>query len=348
MVRRVIQNHTRELKPTLPRPNPLPPIIQKQVVQIAKREHPPLPPIIQKRVVQTAKREKPKLPIFSSPNLSNQIRSFTQQPDKDYYLGFGGLGDALLLMAACWGNPRAKVVFFANQIPFINNFFDILGISVFLHSNIMGTKMANHIFDYMKKLPTFKESAHLADELNYNDWSNERKYISRIRSRVNWIQHFGKNETDKPVIVIGPSGSNKDIKRQRYLHNEEYRKLVNIYLDKDYKVYATGSMNDLHHFGLVDRDNYFWLNSDGIYDSKGIGKESNLKDMLRIINSAEHVFSMDTWLKTYTLLCGIPTTVIGTRWDGKYRKYGEDITDYIFLNRNIWPNLNLAEIETLL
>lgn len=343
MARRVIQNHTRELKPAPPRPNPLLPMpnpllptTQKQVVQTIKR------------VVQTAKREHPKVPTFSSIGLIEQIRTFTRQPDKDYYLGFGGLGDALLLMASCWTNPKAKVVFFANQVSFIRNFFDVLGISVYLHDNIMGTKMANHVYDYMKSLPAFRESAHLADGLNFNDWSNEQKYISRIRGKATWIQHFGKVETNKPTIIISPSGSHKDINRQRYLHVEEYKRLATIYLDKGYKVYGTGSMNDLHYFGIIDRDNFFWLHSDNIYDNKGQIKSSDLNNMLRIINSAEHVISMDTWLKTYTLLCDIPTTVIKTRWNNEYKIYGEDITDWIFLNAKIWPRLNLVKIEDLL
>ena len=84
-----------------------------------------------------------------------------------------------------------------------------------------------------------------------------------------------------------------------------------------------------------------------IYDGKGNTTHSNLKNMLRIINSAEHVISMDTWLKTYTLLCDIPTTVIKTRWNNEYKVYGEDITDRIFLNTKIWPRLNLVKIEDL-
>jgi hypothetical protein len=343
MARKIVQTNTRD-SPTAQsksavgqRPPTLPPQIIKRVVEQPQRIK-----------VQNIQRERPKVPVFSSPTLLSQIKTFTQYPDKNYYLGFGGLGDAILLMAVCWDNPKAKVVFFANQIPFIRSFFELLGISVYLHENIMGTKMAAHIFDYMRVLPTFKESAHLADGLNCDDWANEKKYIGRIRSQVPWIQHLGKTPSDKPVVIIAPSGSHKDIKRQRYLHNGEYDKLVNIYLDKGYSVYVVGSMNDLHHFKLINRDNFFWLHSERVYDGNGIGRESNLNNMLRIINSAEHVVSMDTWLKTYTLTCGIPTTVIETRWDGVYKRYGEDITDFIFLNRNIWPHLSLIKIEDLL
>jgi hypothetical protein len=348
MSKRVVQANTRANTRTVEQRQTISPqriVPQAPPQRIHLQNVPQAPP--QRIHLQNAQRERPKVPVFSSPTLISQIKSFTQYPDKHYYLGFGGLGDAILLMAVCWDNPKAKVVFFANHIPFIRTFFELLGISLYIHENIMGTKMAAHIFDYMKALPTFKQSAHLADGLDFNDWANESKYISRIKGKVNWIGHLGKQPSDKPVVIIAPSGSHKATNRQRYLHNGEYEWLVHRYLDKGYKVYVAGSMNDLHHFKLIDRPNFYWLNSDRIYDGKGIGKQSNLLNMLRIVNSAEHVVSMDTWLKTYTLICGIPTTVIKTRWDGIYKSYGEDITDYIFLNSNIWPHLTLIKWEEL-
>lgn len=315
MARKIIQNHTRESKSLIPN---------------IKRE------------------QLNRMPVFSSPNLLNQIKLFTQYPDKNYYLGFGGLGDAILLMAVCWNDPKAKVVFFANHIPFIRSFFEIFGLSVYLHDNIMGTKMASQIYDLMRVMPTFQSSAHLADGLDFNDWANEKKYAARINGSTPWIGYLGQEKFDKPVVIIAPSGSSKEIDRQRYLHHHEYQQLVDIYLNKGFRVYATGSMADLHHFKLINKDNFYWLNADKIYSGNGSVENSNLTKMLRIINSATQVISMDTWLKTYTLLCGIPTTVIKTRWNNRYRTYGEDVTDWIFLNYNIWPSIKIVKIEELL
>jgi hypothetical protein len=314
MARKIIQNHTRESK----------------------------------SLVTNIKREQLRLPVFSSPNLLNQIKAFTQHPDKNYYLGFGGLGDALLLMAVCWNDPNAKIVFFANQIPFIRSFFEIFGLSVYLHDNVMGTKMANQVYDLMKVMPNFKSSAHLADGLDFNDWANEKKYATRIKGSAPWIGYLGQEKFDMPVAIIAPSGSSKEIDRQRYLHHHEYQQLVDIYLNQGFRVYATGSMADLHHFKLINKRNFYWLSSNGIYRGDGVLESCSLTKMLRIINSATQVISMDTWLKTYTLLCGIPTTVIETRWNNKYKSYGEDVTDWIFLNYNIWPSIKIAKIETLL
>ena len=300
-----------------------------------------------KVLVQNKKRELPKIPSFSSTGLIEQIRVFTQPNQYNYYLGFGGMGDALLLLASCWDDPKARVIFFANQQPFIRNFFELFGMSLYLHDNIMGTAIAGHIYDIVTKLPNFKQSAHLVDGLNYGDWINENKYMTRIRHYVPWGINIGKIQSNKPVVIIGPSGSSKDVKRQRFLHHHEYRQLVNRYLDKGYSVYGTGSVSDLHMYGLIQKENSYWLTSDKIYSYKG-EINSDLRGMLKIINSAEIVISMDTWLKTYTLLCGIPTTVIETRWSNSYRPYGEDVTDWIFLNPKIWEHIQMEKIEKLL
>jgi hypothetical protein len=257
------------------------------------------------------------------------------------------MGDALLLLASCWDDPKAKVIFFANSQPFIRNFFELFGVNLFLHDNIMGTTIAGHIYDIIIKLPTFKQSAHLADGLNYGDWVNEVKYIPRIKSYVPWRDYLGVVKSDMPTVILAPSGSSKDVRRQRFLHYHEYKMLSDIYLDKGYKVYVIGSLNDLHHYKVIDRDGFYWLSADKIYTSKK-DIPSNLKKMLEIINGADLIISVDTWLKTYSLLCNIETTVIETRWNSNYRSFGEDATDWIFLNSNLWKNIKIKKIEELL
>jgi hypothetical protein len=340
MPKKITQTFTRETTPSTPS------------IQLTQSETTPLLQLTQsettKKIVQNTRREIRKIsPAYFSTTLLQQLQRFTMSPKSNYYLGFGGVGDALLLLSSCWDDPNAKVIFFANYQPFVKAFFDLFQIPTFLHDNIMGSFMANRVYDFVKKLPNFTQSAHLADNLDYDDWKNEDKYTNRINKFVPWIKHFDKKQFDKPVVIIAPSASYKDHKRQRHLKVEEYQRLINLYLN-DYEVFATGSISDLHHFGMIPRPNFHWLNSDNIYHGNGNEENINLRDMLKIINSAELVISMDTWLKTYSLLCGIPTTVIRTRWDGNYRPAGTDVADWIFLNPNFWPFMKLEKIETLL
>lgn len=330
MARRVVQNHTREI------------IISKEIKPVNREI------VNQKVIVNNLKRELPKIPSFSSNALLSQIRGFTALKNFDYYLGFGGLGDALLLLANCWNNPKAKVVFFSNYQPFTREFFNLFKIPVFLHDNIMGTNIASHIYDYMIKLPTFKTSAHLADSLDYNDWRNENKYLNRMPNHVPWINKIGKVHSEKPILILAPSGSHRDSSRQRYMTPEEYGKVAQKYLNQGYKVYGTGSISDLHFFGLINHENFYWLNSNSIYNYRGEKSSSDLTHMLKTINSATLVISVDTWLKTYTLLCNIQTFILQTRWNNTYKFYGEDVTDLIFLNPKIWTNITTLKIEELL
>ena len=313
--------------------------VKKVVKQHNKRDlivHTPLLQRPQKVIIQNYKRQ------IETTTLINKIKSFISSNDSNYYLGFGGLGDALLLLATCWNDPKAKVIFFANQQPFIRQFFDLFNVQIFLHDNVMGSNLAPQAYNLITKHPNFKQSAHLADYCNYEDWRNEEKYIKRIISYVPWIEKLGKKEEE--TIILSPSGSQKCNHRQRHLSKDEFEKLVNKHED----IYAIGSLNDIHYYGLIKRKGFHWLNSDKIYHWDESIEKITIKDMVQIIHSAKQVISMDTWLKTYSLLCGIPTTVIETRWYGQYYPYGGDSTDWVFLNPKIWKNITFAKITDLI
>jgi hypothetical protein len=277
--------------------------------------------------------------------LCNEIKLFISDTNSNYYLGLGGIGDVLLLLASCYDDPQAKVIFFANNPYFTNKFFELVKIPVFLKQNLMGNPFANVILDLVKSHANFKQSAHLADGLNYGDWINHNKYECRVKSYVPWIDKFGKIETKDPILIIAPSGSVKDNKRQRYLTPDEYAKLISIQSKLGYRIYCVGSLGDLEYYGLIAE--VLWMTIDKIYSSSG-SEDISFQKMLQIINTASKVISMDTWLKTYSLLCGIPTIVISSRWDGAYREYGSDASDFIFLNKCIWPALTTEKIENLL
>src|SRR5262252_4051353 len=267
----------------------------------------------------------------------------------DWYLGFGGVGDALLLIAACYNNPDAKVVFFHNDPHFTRQWFNLFNIKTFLHSNIMGQRTANYVFDMMRTHPRFKTSAHLADGLDYGDWlADPYKYKKRLITNVPWIDYFGRADFGRPTVAIGPSGSSREIGRQRYLTNQEYLDLLRVYLEKDYLVLVVGSLADYNTYHLPNDPRCRWLMADGVLDHQGKKTSHTLPDMLRLVNGADEVVSVDTWLKTYTLLCGKVSKVILTRWNGAYRMIGSDSTDAIFLNKDIWPNVELYRLEDLM
>jgi hypothetical protein len=71
-------------------------------------------------------------------------------------------------------------------------------------------------------------------------------------------------------------------------------------------------------------------------------------NFLKIINSASEIISVDTWLKTYTLLAGIPTKVIESKFYDSYLPFGHDPSDYVFLNTKVWPHLSIVRPENII
>jgi hypothetical protein len=288
---------------------------------------------------------------YSCPDLTNigNISKWVNSPDYDLYLGFGGLGDALLVLSACWNNPKAKVIFFVNNssIKLVTDFFAVFNVSALIYKNIMGTRLAGMVYDMITKGSNFKTSGHLADGLNFNDWRNEKKYIDRIVNHANWIEYFGKEDTKDKISIIAPHGSISGYYKQRHIEKYEYNKLVNILAAEGYTVYGIGSENNYYTYGTPNKKSN-WLTSNKKYSHNNDFSTISIKQMLRIINSASVIYSTDTWLKTYTLLAGMPTNVIMTRWNGNYFPYGHDISDWIFLNSKIWPHISLNKIEDIL
>lgn len=265
------------------------------------------------------------------------------------YLGIGGAGDALLLLAACYRDPKARITFFANELDFCPKFFEIFGVPTLVRTNDIARPQLRKIVQTFRKLPGFRTSAHLPDNLRYNEWRDlPGKYERRIVARVPWREHLGLIPPAKPSVVICPSGSVQADARRRFLTVDEYNHLVGAYLAKGFAIYTVGSEANLQQYRLYPSPDCTWLSAGGRIDQFGRRIDISLMEVLQRINGAQEVISVDTWVKTYSLLAGIPTKVIATRWHGEYRiGTSRDASDRVFLNPKIWPELRLCTFESL-
>lgn len=264
------------------------------------------------------------------------------------YITFGGVGDLVLLLAECYQDKDAKVIFFANASSnkFGESFLNFFNIKNIVLPNIMGSMLAPMVVEHFRQEGRLKPSAHLPNGLDYGDWKNNIKtYEEKITSNTNWMQEIGKIKTLEKIAVIAPSGSYRDVNRQRYLLPDEYLVLASIFLKKGYIVYSVGSQNDVRNYPWISHTKHFWLMADKTLDYKKNERPHTFCHFLKTINSASEVVSMDTWLKTYSLISGIPTNVILNRKQGTYIQHMTDISDYVFLNTNIWPELKLWRVD---
>lgn len=274
-------------------------------------------------------------------------------PNKNWYLNFGGAGDLILLIANAYADNKSQIVFYANtcSMEFCKELLEFFQMDHYVSRNLMGTKYANAINDYMIQKINFKPSAHLARGLDFNDWAKDIEYYkNRMVLKTDWINKFGKNQlfVGEKLIVIQPSGSMKNYDRQRYLEIFEYNYLVKKFIDCGYAVVTTGSEEDRDFYKWKPISSKDWfMTSKRIYGQKSVSP-SDLNNFVKTINSAEKVISADTWLKSYALLCGIPTFVFSNRCRGNYLPIGADPCDHIFLNKKLWQNLEIKTIDELI
>jgi len=268
--------------------------------------------------------------------------------DKNVYLTFGGVGDLLLLLAVCYNNEKANIIFLANDesSKFAKKFLDYFNLKYFLYKNLMGTKYCNIVYKKVTSHPNFTLSAHLADRCDYGDWKkNTDKYKNRLVFGTDWSDLIGIKKRDKKYVVICPSGSHKCEHRRRHLNIEEYNTIVKMYLEKGYEVITASSKDDLKILGFYPSKSCYWLTDSELINCRGISQKIEFNIFLQIIISSDDLVSMDTWMKTFMALCGKSCNVIKTRYNSKYQETGKESCDYIFLNKDFWPKLKIHTYE---
>lgn len=259
------------------------------------------------------------------------------------YAGVGGLGDALLTLAAAFKEPGSKIVFGANSSTkeVVKQLFTVFDIESLLVQNFNGSAEGimtwNSIFDH----PHCKSTVHIPKDLNYGDWGiNTKHYVEKMITRIPLIKTIGKlvnPRYTKKVIGLCVRGSDHTSTwKQRYLSKDEYHRLIEKSLSQDATVIVFGSENDINYYNVYQNNNVIFMNSNFAISHPAPKYSISMRHMLTAINSCDLIISVDTWLKTYAGLAGIPCKVIMNRYFGKSTLEYTDPSDKIFLDPSIW------------
>lgn len=280
----------------------------------------------------------------------DHVKNFLGSNDRVYF-GCGGLGDAMLTIASCYQDPQARVIFGANHEN-VKSLFDAFKIDVLITRNFYPSVLGMTLHHYIIAHPNFKGAAHIPDSMNYGEWvSNHEKYLKRMVRSMPLIDMFGRMVNPRKtngVVGIAPRGSDHHGKaKQRYLAPEEFRAVTRKFLDQNKTVFAFGSAEDVDHYGAVQHNNFIWMTGDFGMSHPAPRYPSSFRHLLSCINGCDELYSVDTWLKTYGALAGIPTNVIMSRRNGVTVPPPNDASDYIFMNQNFW-GFNLVDVKDLL
>jgi hypothetical protein len=265
------------------------------------------------------------------------------------YAGCGGIGDALLTLALAFKDPQAGVVFGASghAKDFIIQMFKTCNIDALVTNNFNGG--GSYVWDSILDSPNFKGAGHIPRNLNYSDWChNSQHYVNQLVTRIPLIETFGKMlnlRNTKGVVGFCPRGSDHHSTwKQRFLTKDEYNRVISKLLSQDKTVIVFGAESDLEHYGVYANNNVIFMNSNFAQSYPSPRYPITMRHMFSCINGCEEIISMDTWLKTYAGLAGIPCKVIMNRHHGQSSP-STDPSDGIFLNQSVW-NLQLVPIES--
>lgn len=280
----------------------------------------------------------------------DHVKNFLAHNDRVYF-GCGGLGDAMLTIAACYHDNNAKVIFGANHGN-VQGLFDTFKIPVLITRNFYPSILGMTLHNYIVTHPNFKGAAHIPDSMNYGEWvNNHDKYLKRIVRSMPLIDMFGRMVNPRKtsgVIGIAPRGSDHHgTLKQRYLSQDEFRRLAQKFLDQNKTVFAFGSTTDIDHYGVIPHNNFIWMSSEFGVSHPAPRYPTSFRHLLSCINGCDELYSVDTWMKTYGALAGIPTKVIMSRRHGVTVPPPNDASDYIFMDKDYW-GFDLVDVKDLL
>ena len=243
-------------------------------------------------------------------------------PNEPFVMAVGGLGDLVIAIAASYSLGKVKIVFAPhdNVKPIIGKFSEPFGIKYNLISK-------NEYNRYCKNSNCLS-ICHMPPNLDYWDWRTNWQNYTHVSKYYSFKDLFTVINFEKPIIVILPAASVPE----RSLGVIDYTKLVNKYLGK-YIVYATGNEEQYKKYNINDI-NFHWLTFENEFHI-GNNKSNSVINTLRIIHSSEIVFSVDSWLKTYTYYASIPTVVLSNQ-------------DEMFIDPKIWEGIVLKNIKELI
>lgn len=272
----------------------------------------------------------------------------------DIYAGTGGMGDALLTLAMAQTNPEGKIIFGANGgvRAVIQQLFESVQIGALIIQNFNGSAEGVASWNSILDHHNFKGCAHIPRSLDYGDWgSNSAYYLEKTVKRAPFIKTFGKMinpRATKKIIGIAPRGSDHTSTwKQRYLSRDEYHRLLERCLEQDATVVVFGSESDLNYYGIYPDNNVIFMSSNFAVSHPAPRYPVTMRHMLSTVNACDEIISVDTWLKTYAALAGIPCQVIMNRYFGRSTTEHQDPSDKIFLDTSAW-GFQIVPIEDLI
>lgn len=221
-----------------------------------------------------------------------------------FYFSIGGIGDLFLSLASFYDKMQdqdASFLFWASNPKIIKciltkeNFPKLN--KILITQNFLGTQMLQQYYTQVSSQKEYLGSTHIPSGLRYVDeWSKIDNVFEwyKIPRVFEWLKTKFYDETYKDNIVWQPlSSSNNDPHKEKDMSQKSIEDFLDRYENSN--LILTGSEDEIEHIRYKYR--YLGRAIDGITES------------IKAAVSCKEVYSTDSWVKTVSGLCGIPTTI---------------------------------------
>jgi hypothetical protein len=237
-----------------------------------------------------------------------------------FYLGMGGLGDFLIFISTFYDclDEKINVIWFTengeqDSIKELSSCFEkIKNILVFSKSISI-----NKWFDFVSSNKCLGTGI-TPKNLNYSEWKDVdifKKY--NVIEFPKFVEEFNQKTSENYICVMASGGreSEKNVGKNKSFSSETVLKIVEE--TKNKKVYLVGKDDDIRFPKEWNRD---FL-------------KKKIKDQMFLIKNAQKVYSVDSWVKTWSAMCGIETIVFDSIYSSEYlnRMGGTDWGHYVFI-----------------
>lgn len=241
-----------------------------------------------------------------------------------FYAHFGGAGDACLLLSNFYDNdPEQTVVSFANSKKMMKSFFNAFPkIKKIFLFDCPANNDIHQLLRYMLHRSGNCRSMGVTPSHDYMvEWNQNIDIFSKygIRKNPEWAAKFSKIRLQSVQVVLQPKGSAKGMvgSKRNMLTNTQWNDLLCFWTERGIKPIVIGT---------PDENEIYPVNV------QCINKRSyNFSEQMEIIAAGDLFIGADSWGKTFSALCGIPTIVYPSIM-GDDLKGWKDPSDYIFID----------------
>ena len=241
-----------------------------------------------------------------------------------FFFHYGGLGDALLMLAATYDNTESMIIFSAcNAISSQKKLFSLfpkISNCIYLETSSNADNILQ-LFNLVHHLPNCIHAGATPSNQHILEWTPSINIFSKygISKNPKWINLFEPLIIDKNQIIVAPAGSQAVMSKgkQNIILPDNWIPLLSLLLKQGKTPIIIGTPNESISYPAIE----------GCIDKRSY----NLEEQMRLIRGSESIIACDSWAKTFSALCSKKTLVFPAIFDGRISKDNQCASRNIFI-----------------